>query len=316
MKIMIIDGLNLYFRAFLMDESLSPNGQPIGGIKGSLKILQKLITENTPDKIYFCWDGPKSSIRRRAINSNYKEGRKPIKLREGLTDLTEEEQKVNKYWQQARFVEYMNYMPISQLYFEYLEADDIIAILCRDLKDDKKIIVSNDKDYLQLLDENTVVYRSCMKKIYNLEMTLEEYNIHPQNFALARAIVGDSSDNLPGAKGVGMKTVATKFPQMKEEKTIYLKDIIEQCKNELKPLKIHQSIIDSEKLIAENYDLMQLYAPSISIDSRNKIRESAETYPASFNKTEIKKMMTLDGVGNYSWDMLFANLNKISLTNK
>ena len=91
---MIIDGLNLFFRAYMMDPSLGPNGQPTGGIKGAFKMLQKLVRENNPDKIFFCWDGPKSSIRRRAINSNYKEGRKPVRLNRNFGDLTEEDEKL------------------------------------------------------------------------------------------------------------------------------------------------------------------------------------------------------------------------------
>ena len=50
---MIIDGLNLFFRAYMMDPSLGPNGQPTGGIKGAFKMLQKLVRENNPDKIFF-----------------------------------------------------------------------------------------------------------------------------------------------------------------------------------------------------------------------------------------------------------------------
>ena len=96
-NIMLIDGLNLFFRAYMMDPSLGPNGQPVGGIKGTFKILQKLIRENEPDRIFFCWDGPKSAIRRRAVNSNYKEGRKPIRLNRNFGDLTEDEEKKNKY---------------------------------------------------------------------------------------------------------------------------------------------------------------------------------------------------------------------------
>ena len=57
-RVMIIDALNAYFRAYIVDPSMSTNGQPIGGVKGFLKILQKLVRENKPDMVVVVWDGP------------------------------------------------------------------------------------------------------------------------------------------------------------------------------------------------------------------------------------------------------------------
>jgi DNA polymerase-1 len=315
-NIMLIDGLNLFFRAYMMDPSLGPNGQPTGGVKGSFKMLQKLVRENNPDKIFFCWDGPKSAIRRRAINNNYKEGRKPIRLNRNFGDLSEQDEKENRYWQYGRVVEYLNEMPIAQIYLDFVEADDAISVLCRELPNDKKIIISNDKDFLQLLDANTFLYRPCKEEVYDVEKVVNEYNIHPTNFAVARSVVGDASDNLPGAKGVGLKTIAKRFPQLKEGKSVLLTEIMDSCKNEAKPLAIHNSILEAESLIKDNYDMMQLYAPSLSIGVREKIRDIIDNYPASFNKTNLRKMMMEDGTGNFSWTELFANLNMISITSK
>ena len=190
------------------------------------------------------------------------------------------------------------------------------SVLCRELPNAKKTIISNDKDFIQLLDANTFLYRPCKEEIYDVEKVINEFNIHPTNFALARAFVGDASDNLPGAKGVGLKTMAKRFPELKEEKTILLTEIIDSCKNEAKPLAFHNSILESEKLIKDNYDMMQLYAPSLSIGVREKIRDIIDNYPASFNKTNLRKMMLEDGTGNFSWTELFANLNMISITSK
>ena len=313
---MLIDGLNLFFRAYMMDPSLGPNGQPTGGVKGSFKMLQKLVRENNPDKIFFCWDGPKSAIRRRAINNNYKEGRKPIRLNRNFGDLSEQDEKENRYWQYGRVVEYLNEMPIAQIYLDFVEADDAISVLCRELPNDKKTIISNDKDFLQLLDTNTFLYRPCKEEVYDVEKVVNEYNIHPTNFAVARSVVGDASDNLPGAKGVGLKTIAKRFPQLKEGKSVLLTEIMDSCKNEAKPLTFHNSILEAESLIKDNYDMMQLYAPSLSIGVREKIRDIIDNYPASFNKTNLRKMMMEDGTGNFSWTELFANLNMISITSK
>ena len=70
-RIMIVDMLNMYYRAYIVDPSLSSNGQPIGGIKGSLKILQKLCREVKPTKVYICWDGREGSSKRRKTIKEY-----------------------------------------------------------------------------------------------------------------------------------------------------------------------------------------------------------------------------------------------------
>ena len=90
-RVMIVDALNAYFRAFIVNPSLSTNGQPIGGLKGFLGILQKLCRDINPDTVMIIWDGPGGSRKRREQNKNYKEGRKPIRVNR-QTDLTDEQQ--------------------------------------------------------------------------------------------------------------------------------------------------------------------------------------------------------------------------------
>ena len=91
-RAVIIDALNMYFRAYIVDPSLSTNGQPIGGVKGFLKILQKLVRETKPDQIVIAWDGAGGSQKRKSINKGYKEGRKPIRLNREIKNLTENEE--------------------------------------------------------------------------------------------------------------------------------------------------------------------------------------------------------------------------------
>ena len=83
--------------------------------------------------------------------------------------MTEQEEFENKLWQQTRIIEYYNEMPIAQFKFKSIEADDIIAHLCQmpELSDHQKIVVSSDKDFFQLLDDKTVLYRPIQKEILN-----------------------------------------------------------------------------------------------------------------------------------------------------
>ena len=152
-RVLVIDALNMFLRAFIVDPSLSQHGQPIGGIKGSIKILQKLVRITKPNEIVICWDGPNGSQKRKTLNSGYKEGRKPLRLNRSVHNLTENEEIQNKVWQQMQVIEYFNQMPIIQLILERVEADDIISYVCNSRHYDgwQKVIVSNDKDFLRFV---------------------------------------------------------------------------------------------------------------------------------------------------------------------
>jgi DNA polymerase-1 len=304
----------MFLRAFIVDPSLSNHGQPIGGIKGSIKILQKLVRITKPNEIVICWDGPNGSQKRKTLDSNYKDGRKPLRLNRSVHNLTENEELQNKLWQQMRTIEYFNQMPIIQLVLERVEADDIISYVCNSRHYDgwQKVIVSNDKDFLQLCDEETVVYRPTTDKIETKNTVIESLGIHPVNMALARAMTGDSSDNLPGVSRVGFKTIAGKLPFMKEEKSVTIDQLLEYCENMESKLKVYKNIAASKKIIEHNYKMMQLYSPLISVQGKQTIDYSLDNFECDFNRTELIKLMMEDGFGELNWEELKTFLNKIS----
>ena len=312
-RVMIIDALNAYLRAYIVDPSLSMSGNPIGGIKGFFKILQKLVREIKPDEILIIWDGPNGSQKRKAIDKNYKAGRKPLRLNRAYANLTEEECAKNKMWQQMRTMEYFNHMPIIQTYIPGIEADDVIAHLTQMpyYKGWQKVIISNDKDFMQLCDDETILMRPVKKEVMTRKTIVEQIGVHPTNMALARAIVGDTSDNLPGIKGVGLATVAKRLTFLSESKTYTIQQVIEHCENTEENLKIFDRIVDGKGLIEHNYNMMQLYSPKMSIQSKIQVDETVETFKGGFNKTGIIKMMQEDGFGELKWEDLKAGLNRV-----
>ena len=316
-RIVIVDALNMYFRSYIVDPSLSTNGQPIGGTKGFLKILQKLVRETKPDQVVVAWDGPGGSRKRKAVNKNYKEGRKPLRLNRDIRHLTENEELENKLWQQARLVEYLNEMPISQVMLPEVEADDIIAYVTQmpSLKGWQKVVVSSDKDFFQLCDDETILLRPVQKQVLNKSAIIEAHGIHPTNFALARALAGDKSDNLPGIPGAGLKSVAKRFPFLAEEKAHEIKTLFDFCENTDSNLKIFSSVLEHKEVIEENYKIMQLYSPSISVQGKKKICYAIEEAEQQFNKTEVMKMMNEDGFGAFNWTDLFAIMRRIVADN-
>jgi len=313
-RVLVIDALNMFLRAFIVDPSLSNHGQPIGGIKGSFKILQKLVRQTRPNEVVICWDGPNGSQKRKTLDSNYKDGRKPLRLNRAVHNLTEDEELQNKVWQQMRTIEYFNQMPIIQLVLDRVEADDIISYVCRSqhYKGWQKVVVSNDKDFLQLCNNETVVYRPATDSIETTKTILYKMGIHPNNMALARAMVGDTSDNLPGVSRVGFKTIASKLPFMSEERSVTIDEVIDYCENIDSKLKIYQNICNSKLLVEHNYKMMQLYSPLISIQGKQTIDYALENFECDFNKTELLKLMMEDGFGELNWEELKTFLNKIS----
>jgi DNA polymerase-1 len=320
-RVLIVDQLNLFFRNYIVNPSLSTDGSPIGGLRGCMQSLQKVIRESKPDMVVICWDGEGGSKQRKLLKKDYKAGRKPIRLNRAIRNMSDGEETDNKFWQQSRLVDYYNQIPVIQFMFESTEADDIIAYVSKHklLEDYDKIILSSDKDFFQLLDDKTVLYRPVQKEILNKKSIVEKFNIHPTNFAMARAMVGDKSDNIEGIKGVGLKTVSRRFPFLKEGKTKTFSDILSHCKKELDDgieVKAYRDILEAEDILRRNYQMMQLYAPLLSIDAKNLVNATLQDPDQSFNKTELIKMMMKDGFGEINFIDLFRHLNKISLDNR
>ena len=312
-KILIIDAMNTFIRNYVINPSLDAHGAPIGGCKGFLMTLQKLTRQIEPDKIVVVWDGGGGSAKRRAIAKEYKEGRAPLKLNRAYSGMSALEESQNRYDQMAKTIDYLNNMPVIQLMIENIEADDVIGYITTQIptiKDDIKIIVSMDKDFYQLCDDKTIVYRPVKDEFLNKKRIIEEYNIHPNNFALARAIDGDKSDNLEGVKGVGMKSIAKKMPFFAEEKTVTFDDLRKFLVSS-GDTKMNKNILREQKLVERNYKLMQLYTPCISVKNTQHIRKTIEDFKPSFNRTEVVKKMVVDGINEYNWDSLFQKFRAL-----
>ena len=295
---MIVDAYNQFIRGYIVDPSKNPNGSPIGGIRTFINIFNKLTREVKPDLLVLVWDGKGGSKKRRSMNKNYKGGRKPPRTNWTQVGMGEEDILDNKVWQQMRVIEYLNQTPVIQFMEPLVEADDVISYIKNTpmFSDWQKVIVSADKDFIQLLDDKTILHRPIQKEYLNKNNIVEKFNIHPTNFALARAIVGDSSDNLPGVPRVGLQTVAKKFPFLKEERTHYLDSILAECSKPENKQKVYTNILESKELIENNYDIMQLSSPMLSIQAKQGIDDTFEQYKPQYNQTEIRKLMLQDGV--------------------
>jgi 5'-3' exonuclease len=124
-------------------------------------------------------------------------------------------------------------------------------------------------------------------------------------------VAGDPSDNLPGIRGAGLKTISKRFAFMKESEDYLIKDIVKECEQTDKPLVVHRRILDNIGLIEKNYSLMQLYSPSLSPTVKSKVNYALENAEMELNLTEFRKMMLEDGFAEWDNTELISCMRKI-----
>jgi 5'-3' exonuclease len=322
-KTVLIDANNLFFACYCADPTVNQDNMHIGGITASFKSLQKVCNEVKPHKIIFVWDGKGSSSSRKKLVESYKEGRtapKPLNLNRYHQAETPEKEAENRRWQQARFIELLNYCPVIQICEAGVEADDVISHLVKNYKNDHiKIIMSNDKDYLQLVEENVLLYRFSSKRFFAKRDVVSEYGVLPSNMALIRAIEGDKSDNLPGVPLVGMKTVLKYFPQFGKQENILIDDFYNLLEDKLKEKKLAktlQSMSQERALVEKNYSVMQLYSPMIDAKTALQVESIIDSKEYDFNVTNLNFQMMKDGLYYSEFMNLIDHFVKIQNFNK
>ncbi len=200
MKIMVLDGNSIINRAFYGVRDLkAPDGTPTNALFGFLNILSKLIDDHAPNKIIAAFDVREPTFRHKEYEG-YKAKRK------GMPDELAAQIPILK--------EILDYMGIGHVECPGFEADDILGSISAKCDEEKItcILVTGDKDSLQLITRNTSV---CLIKsrmgstesiIYDPVVFENEYGFEPVHLVDLKALMGDSSDNIPGVPGVGEKS--------------------------------------------------------------------------------------------------------------
>ncbi len=283
---------------------MSSHGYQVGGIVGFLKTLHKVINDTHPKAIYVAWESGGSS-RRRSLFSEYKANRKPEKLNRFYEDDIPDTEE-NKSQQIRTLAKLLKLLPVCQVYVPNCEGDDVIAFLAkRKFAAAKKLIVSSDKDFYQLLDDSIEIYNLHKKIIIKKEDVLKEYKITPQNFALAKAFCGDVSDNIPGIDGVGFKTLVKRIPLFGSERDILIDEVIDYCTVNQKKSGVYSRVLESIDLIKRNWQLVYLDSTMISASQISKIEFIVDNYKPSANKVEFMKLLIEEGITTFDVESLF-----------
>ena len=292
-RVLIIDGLNQFIRVFGAVPALNDDGEHCGGVTGFLLSTAATIRRLKPTRVIIVFDGKGGSNRRKSVYKGYKEGRTGLtKLNRlaGYEDL--EDQQVSMRNQFKRLIEYLQILPITMTYIDYVEADDIIAYLANHYFKKEVTILSSDKDFLQLVNQRIKVFTPTKKKMYTEKEVIEDYGVTPQNLIFYRVLMGDKSDNIKGVNGVGIKTIESKMKFLTEN-DLSLDTFIEKCSSECDD-KLSEKLKNNLDTINMNYGLMQLADPDISSSIKSNVRDLMDTHKPELNLVEFKKMFMYD----------------------
>lgn len=208
---MMVDGNNLVMRAvFAMARSgLNHNGAETGPLLAFINSLSRHIAEERPTHVVVCWDSGRSRFRL-ALDPSYKIGRR--------TEPSAADVEIAK-WQDgvksdtfSLCREFLGLAWVQQYSLQGFEGDDIIAAYCRKLwaSGEEGVIISSDKDFLQLLTPRIYQVRMSTGKAeadrWDIERVRRDVGCEPYQVPYAMALAGDAGDDVPGVKGFGMKT--------------------------------------------------------------------------------------------------------------
>lgn len=281
-KLILVDGNNLLFRSYYATAysgSLMKNskGLPTNALYGFVSMINKIIAEENPEYMAVAFDIGKNF--RAEKYSFYKDGRKetPSELKQQMP--------------YARKI--LDGMGIKHFELAPYEADDIIGTLSKKvLEDDDFIatIVSSDKDLIQLVNDQVDIKLLKQKGHirYNPASFFEEYKINPINIIDLKALAGDSSDNIPGVKGIGEKTALNLLVEYKTIEGIY--EHIDEVKGKLQEKLINdKEMAFTSKEIATIYNEVPLKINDLE-DLKYEKNDSDELY-AIYEELEFYSLM-------------------------
>ena len=278
--LVIIDGKSVFYRGYYAMGNLSTaEGVPTSGVYGFATIAMEIVKKLKPNKVVVAWDKAHTSTAKRlAIYPEYKAGR--VKPPEDF------------YAQIPYLKELILALGWDFLEADEYEADDIIGTLARqaDEKHDyMTYIVSSDLDMLQIVDENTKMYR-LLKGFSNIEemdiQAIEEkYGILKSQFLDLKALKGDNSDNIPGVPGIGEKTAVKLLNQYGDIQGIY--DHIEEITGSTR-----KKLIDGKDSALMSYRLAKIMTDApVDLDKIPELVIDQDRIVAALKKLEFNSLI-------------------------
>ena len=248
----LVDGSGYIFRAFYaLPPMTRPDGTPVGAVYGFTAMMMNLLQENACDNIVVVFDAARRNFRNE-IYPEYKANR-----RETPPDL------IPQFPLIRQACEALNVAWIEK---EGYEADDLIATFAHIAKEKgiKVRVISADKDLMQLMDDNTTLYDPMKKKEITTDDVEKKFGVSPDKVIEVQALMGDSTDNIPGASGVGPKTAASLIQQFGDIQNMFnhLDEISSDKRREgliadKEKIKISKKLVTLDKYVPVEKDFSQ-----------------------------------------------------------
>jgi DNA polymerase-1 len=278
--LLLIDNHALIYRFFhALPPLANSKGEASGAVYGLSSVLLKIIREQRPDYIAATFDLPGQTFRGK-LYDQYKIHRPTMP-----SDLQPQVKKARDLF------EVFGIKSIDQ---EGFEADDVIGSLAKKFKGEKDLVViilSGDLDVLQLVDGKRVVVQFLKKgisetKLYDEEAVIERYGVNPNQLTDLKGLLGDTSDNIPGIKGVGPKTASPLIAKYGDLDNLFenLWELPEKIGNKLENQK--EAALFSKDLATIRVDI-----------------------PFDFSLDDLKRRpLNRDGIKSFFQEMGFASL--------
>jgi DNA polymerase-1 len=214
-KLILIDGNAILHRAYhALPPLTTPDGKPIQAVFGFFSMLLTILNDQKPEYLMVCFDRPKPTFRQQ-LYAGYHEHRPKI-ADEFVSQIVKVHEIVAK-------------MDIPLFELDGYEADDLIGTISHELvkkhKDVQVLIVSGDRDLLQLVNKQVMVLSPLVGlktlTIYDEQKVEEKFGVHPSQFIDYKALIGDASDGYPGVAGIGPKTAADLIRKFETFENLY-----------------------------------------------------------------------------------------------
>ena len=286
-KIILVDGNNLLFRSYYATAyngnfMKNSKGFPTNALFGFTNMLNKIVSEEKPTKMIVAFD--KGKTFRHDKYQSYKDGRieTPLELKQ----------------QFPLAKKILDGMGIKWYEIDNYEADDIIGTFANYCNQDDNydgLIISSDKDLLQLISEHVEMKLLKPKDYvrYSKESFKKEWGIEPVNVIDLKALMGDSSDNIPGVKGIGEKTALKLLEQYKTLDGIY--ENIDSIKG-----SVHDKLVQDKENAYMSYDIATI----------------VKNVPMEIDMNDIKYLGPNDGLKSLYRELEFFSMIKEETVNE
>ena len=246
----LVDGTALCYRSFFALKLSNSSGQPVGAVYGFYRTLKKMISKYKPDYIGICFDVSRKTFRNDKFK-DYKSNRPALP-----DDLKSQIPLIKKL---------VRSLGIKIIEKQGFEADDVIASICKQARENDLAVVvaSPDKDLCQLIDGDWVkVYKASKDKFVNSDDFLGEYGFEPKFMVDYLALAGDSTDNIPGAKGIGKVGAAKLIKEFGSVENIF--ENLDKV-----PSKTQGVLIKSREMIVLSKELVNLSYPELGLEIKD-----------------------------------------------